>query len=199
VTADTTRATDQSLIGRSLDERYVIEAEIGVGGLGSVYRATHTKLQRPVVVKLLHENGGVHALQSRRFEREAKALAGLEHPNIVAILDYGVSDNRPYLVMELLEGETLAQRLKRGPLPLKPALSVARQLLEALAFMHGAGLVHRDVKPSNVFLQRLQSGRERVKVLDFGLAKFTAPSLPGADPTLTRDGTIVGTPAYMSP
>jgi serine/threonine-protein kinase len=187
------------MVGRCIDGRYQLEAEIGVGGLGSVYRAQHTKLQRAVAVKLLHESCGSDVLQRRRFEREAKALAALEHPNIVAILDYGVSENRPYLVMELLEGETLAQRLKRGPIPIKPALSIAQQLLEALSFMHGAGLVHRDVKPSNVFLQRLPNGRERVKVLDFGLAKFTAPTVTGSDPTLTRDGTIVGTPAYMSP
>jgi serine/threonine protein kinase len=199
VTADTNSAVAESLVGRCIDGRYQLEAEIGVGGLGSVYRALHTKLQRPVAVKLLHESCGSDVLQRRRFEREAKALAALEHSNIVAILDYGVSENRPYLVMELLEGETLAQRVKRGPIPLKPALSIAQQLLEALSFMHSAGLVHRDVKPSNVFLQRLPNGRERVKVLDFGLAKFTAPTTAGSDPTLTRDGTIVGTPAYMSP
>jgi serine/threonine protein kinase len=199
VTPDTTSAVAESMVGRCIDGRYQLEAEIGVGGLGSVYRAQHTKLQRAVAVKLLHESCGSDVLQRRRFEREAKALAALEHPNIVAILDYGVSENRPYLVMELLEGETLAQRLKRGPIPIKPALSIAQQLLEALSFMHGAGLVHRDVKPSNVFLQRLLNGRERVKVLDFGLAKFTAPTVTGSDPTLTRDGTIVGTPAYMSP
>ena len=199
VTPDTTAAVAESLVGRCIDERYQLEAEIGVGGLGSVYRALHTKLQRPVAVKLLHENYGSDLLQRRRFEREAKALAALGHPHIVAILDYGVSENRPYLVMELLEGETLAQRLKRGQIALKPALSIAQQLLEALAFMHNAGLVHRDVKPSNVFLQRMPNGRERVKVLDFGLAKFTAPTVAGSDPTLTRDGTIVGTPAYMSP
>ena len=199
MTTDTNSAVAESLVGRCIDERYQLEAEIGVGGLGSVYRALHTKLQRPVAVKLLHESCGSDVLQRRRFEREAKALAALEHPNIVAILDYGVSENRPYLVMELLEGETLAQRVKRGPIPIKPALSIAQQLLEALSFMHNAGLVHRDVKPSNVFLQRLPNGRERVKVLDFGLAKFTAPSVAGSDPTLTRDGTIVGTPAYMSP
>jgi serine/threonine protein kinase len=186
-------------VGCSIDERYQLEAQIGVGGLGAVYRATHTKLQRAVAVKLLHESYGVSAVQRARFEREAKALAMLEHSNIVSVMDYGVSDDRPYLVMELLEGETLSQCLKRGPMPLAKAVSIVHQMLGALAFMHGEGLLHRDVKPSNVFLQRMQSGHDRVKVLDFGLAKFTAATAAGADPTLTRDGSVVGTPAYMSP
>src|SRR5262245_42900584 len=146
----------------------------------------------------MHESFGESQVQRGRFAREAKALAALQHPNIVAVLDYGVSDARPYLVMELLEGETLAQRLQRGPLPLDRALQIIQQLLEALAFMHRSKLVHRDVKPSNVFLQRTRDGYDRVKVLDFGLAKFTAETA-ASDPTLTRDGAIVGTPAYMSP
>jgi hypothetical protein len=199
VTSDIAAAVRPSLIGHCIDERYRLEAEIGFGGLGSVYRATHLKLARPVAVKLLHENLGASVVQRARFEREAKALASLEHPNIVSVMDYGVSDDQPYLVMELLEGETLAQRVKRGSMPLEQTLSIAQQLLDALSFMHAAGLVHRDLKPSNVFLQRLGNGHERVKLLDFGLAKFTSPSLADADATLTRDGTVVGTPAYMSP
>ncbi|HKU38939.1 MAG TPA: protein kinase [Polyangiales bacterium] len=191
-------AAEGTLVGHCIDERYRLEAVIGVGGLGSVYRATHTKLQKPVAVKLMHESFGESQVQRGRFAREAKALAALQHPNIVAVLDYGVSDARPYLVMELLEGETLSQRLQRGPLPVDRALQIIQQLLEALAFMHRSKLVHRDVKPSNVFLQRTRDGYDRVKVLDFGLAKFTAPSV-SSDPTLTRDGAIVGTPAYMSP
>jgi serine/threonine protein kinase len=189
-----------ALIGHCIDERYRLEAVIGVGGLGSVYRATHTKLNRPVAVKLLHETFGESQIQRGRFAREAKALAALQHPNIVAVLDYGVSEAQPYLVMELLEGETLSQRLHGGPLAVEPALQTVQQLLEALSFMHRARLVHRDVKPSNVFLQRQRDGHDRVKVLDFGLAKFTAaPMMVSSDPTLTRDGAILGTPAYMSP
>jgi eukaryotic-like serine/threonine-protein kinase len=199
VTLENAAAAGPSLVGCSIDERYRLEAQIGVGGLGTVYRATHTKLQRAVAVKLLHESYGASAVQRARFEREAKALAMLEHSNIVSVMDYGVSEDRPYLVMELLEGETLSQCLKRGPMPLAKAISIAYQMLGALAFMHSEGLLHRDVKPSNVFLQRMQSGQDRVKVLDFGLAKFTAPLGASADPTLTRDGSVVGTPAYMSP
>ncbi len=200
VTPEMAAAADGALIGHSIDERYCLEGVIGVGGLGSVYRATHTKLNRPVAVKLLHESFGESQVQRGRFEREAKALAALQHPNIVAVLDYGVSGLRPYLVMELLEGETLSQRLHRGPLSVEVALQVVQQLLEALSFMHRAQLVHRDVKPSNVFLQRMRDGQDRVKVLDLGLAKFTTPApLASGDPTLTRDGAILGTPAYMSP
>jgi serine/threonine protein kinase len=197
VTSELAAAARPSRAGEFIDDRYRLEAEIGAGGLGSVYRATQTKLARQVAVKLLHESWGASDVQRGRFEREAKALAALEHPNIVKVLDYGLSSGQPYLVMELLEGETLTQRLKQGALPLESALHIARQLLDALVFMHGAGLVHRDLKASNVFLQRTAAG-ERVKVLDFGLAKSTMPA-SGADATLTRDGTVVGTPAYMSP
>jgi serine/threonine protein kinase len=200
VSPEIAAVADGALIGHCIDERYCLEAVIGVGGLGSVYRATHTKLQRPVAVKLLHETFGESQIQRGRFAREAKALAALQHPNIVAVLDYGVSEARPYLVMELLEGETLSQRLHEGPLQVEAALQVVQQLLEALSFMHRARLVHRDVKPSNVFLLNTPDGPDRVKVLDFGLAKFTAtPMMVNTDPTLTRDGAILGTPAYMSP
>jgi serine/threonine protein kinase len=200
VSPEIAAVAEGALIGHCIDERYCLEAVIGVGGLGSVYRATHTKLQRPVAVKLLHETFGESQIQRGRFAREAKALAALQHPNIVAVLDYGVSEARPYLVMELLEGETLSQRLHEGPLPVESALQVVQQLLEALSFMHRARLVHRDVKPSNVFLLNTKDGTDRVKVLDFGLAKFTAtPLMVNSDPTLTRDGAILGTPAYMSP
>jgi tRNA A-37 threonylcarbamoyl transferase component Bud32 len=191
----------QRAIGRALDGRYRLEAEIGVGGLGAVYRATHEKLDKSVAVKLLHQHCGESELLRSRFEREARALATLDHPNIVAITDFGIADDTPYLVMELLEGETLAERLDRGPLSAAEAPRLAKELLAALHFVHERGLVHRDVKPSNVFLQRLAAGGERVKILDFGLAKFLDAGEPTTerDPTLTRAGAVVGTPAYMSP
>ncbi|HKU37362.1 MAG TPA: serine/threonine-protein kinase [Polyangiales bacterium] len=188
-------------IGRALEGRYRLEAEIGVGGLGAVYRATHEKLDKSVAVKLLHQHCGESELLRSRFEREAKALATLDHPNIVAVTDFGIAEDTPYLVMELLEGETLAERLDRGPLSAAEAPRLAKELLAALRFVHERGLVHRDVKPSNVFLQRLSTGGERVKILDFGLAKFLdSPEISlRPDPTLTRAGAVVGTPAYMSP
>lgn len=189
-------------LGRALDGRYRLEAEIGVGGLGAVYRATHEKLDRSVAIKLLHQHCGESELLRGRFEREAKALATLDHPNIVTITDFGIAEDTPYLVMELLEGETLAERLDRGPLGGGEAPKLIKELLAALRFVHERALVHRDVKPSNVFLQRLPNGGERVKILDFGLAKFMGPdAVPSTrpDPTLTRAGAVVGTPAYMSP
>jgi serine/threonine protein kinase len=189
-------------LGRALDGRYRLEAEIGVGGLGAVYRATHEKLDKSVAVKLLHQHCGTSELLRGRFEREARALATLDHPNIVSVTDFGIAEDTPYLVMELLEGETLAERLDRGPLGGGEAPRLIKELLAALRFVHERGLVHRDMKPSNVFLQKLASGGERVKILDFGLAKFMeGDSVSGerTDPTLTRAGAVVGTPAYMSP
>lgn len=199
MTSDAITSDRASRAGQCIDGRYQLEAEIGAGGLGSVYRALQTKLARRVAVKLLHESMFASDVTRARFEREARALAALEHPNIVSILDYGVADGQPYIVTELLEGETLAQRLQAGSLPLGAVMRFADELLDALAFMHEAGVVHRDLKASNVFLQRVHGG-ERVKLLDFGLAKTTVLG-PGAqgDATLTRDGTVVGTPAYMSP
>jgi serine/threonine-protein kinase len=212
--------SDPRTLGRALDGRYRLEAEIGVGGLGAVYRATHEKLDKSVAVKLLHQHCGESSLLRGRFEREAKALATLDHPNIVTITDFGIAEDTPYLVMELLEGETLAERLERGPIAGSDAPKLIKELLAALRFVHERGLVHRDMKPSNVFIQRLPAGGERVKILDFGLAKFmgvdgpsNAPGVRGGaisssapvlksertDPTLTRAGAVVGTPAYMSP
>ncbi|HEX4353750.1 MAG TPA: serine/threonine-protein kinase, partial [Polyangiales bacterium] len=185
--------------GRSLDGRYRLDGEIGAGALGVVYRATHEKLAKPFAVKLLHAHCGENAVMRGRFEREAKMLASLDHPNIVAVTDFGIAEDAPYLVMELLEGETLADRLARGPLDQQHAAQLSEALLRALAFVHARGLVHRDVKPGNVFLQKLPDGSERLKVLDFGLAKLTAAVNDNEDPTLTRAGSIVGTPAYMSP
>jgi serine/threonine-protein kinase len=199
--ADATSALDEpvdSAVGRTLDGRYSIESQLGVGGVGAVYRATQVMLGRSVAVKLLLD--GLDPSFRARFEREAKALAGLRHPNIVAINDYGVDHDTPYLVMELLEGETLAQRLQRGPLEPEHVLELTQQLLRALAFVHEQGLVHRDLKPGNLFLEQLPDGDERLKLLDFGLAKFMgSPQSSPDEPTVTRAGHVVGTPAYMAP
>jgi len=184
-------------VGRALDGRYRLEGEIGSGGLGAVYRATHEKLEKPVAIKLLHDHCGGDPVARGRFEREAKALASLSHPNIVSVLDFGVEGDVPYLVMELLEGETLAECLQRGPLSEPLASELALALLEALAYVHEAGMVHRDVKPGNVFLQDKREAAPRLKLLDFGLAKSLEPDAP--DALLTRSGSVLGTPAYMSP
>ena len=184
------------VIGRDFGGRYHVEAEIGQGGIGVVYRALDRKRGGTVALKLLRSDA-VGPSQRPRFEREAKALAALSHPNIVAVLDCGVTDSVPYLVMELLEGQSLAQARGGHLFPLERAKLIVRELFSALAYVHARGVVHRDLKPANVFLQRLPGGGEQVKLLDFGLAKFVDRATNGD--TLTRSGEVFGTPAYMPP
>ncbi len=157
---------------------YQVESKLGEGGMGEVFRAVDTRLGRPVAIKFAHEQF------SARFEREARAISSLNHPNICTLYDIGPN----YLVMELLEGETIAARLKNGPLPVDQALRYASQIAAALAEAHEHGIVHRDLKPGNIML--VKSG---VKVLDFGLATWEG------DDTLTGSRMVMGTPAYMAP
>jgi len=157
---------------------YRIECKLGEGGMGQVFRAVDTRLGRSVAIKISHEEF------SSRFEREARVISSLNHPNICTVHDVGPN----YLVMELVEGETLAARLKQGPMPIEMVVRYGGQIAAALAEAHGKGIVHRDLKPGNVMIAK--SG---VKVLDFGLAKS------GHDETLTASHMVMGTPAYMSP
>src|SRR6266581_2208044 len=178
---------------------YRITSRLGEGGMGEVWRATDTKLGREVAIKVLPEEFAQDADRMARFTREAQVLASLNHPNIAAI--YGVEDRA--LVMELVEGPTLAERIAAGPIPLDEALPMARQMAEALEYAHERGIVHRDLKPANIKL----SVEGRVKILDFGLAKALTSDAPAASPetspTLTMRatlaGVILGTAAYMSP
>jgi pimeloyl-ACP methyl ester carboxylesterase len=174
--------------------RYRVTAHLGDGGTSVVYRAVDEELGREVALKLLHGSGtGVD--RRSRLGREARALAALSHPNIVAIHDVGDHDGTPYLALELLEGETLRERLRRGRLDGAAALDVARQILAALVAAHDRGIVHRDLKPENLFL----TAGGPLKVLDFGLAKRLVGlgGLAGETPTLA--GVLVGTAAYMAP
>src|SRR5881396_1767162 len=172
---------------------YEILAPVGAGGMGEVYKARDTRLDRVVAVKTSKEQF------SERFEREARAVAALNHPNICTLYDVGPN----YLVMEYIEGPTLAERIAAGSIPVEEALPIARQIAEALEAAHEKGIVHRDLKPANVKV----TSEGKVKVLDFGLAKAFTDESPGADParspTLTaadtRQGVILGTPAYVSP
>ena len=148
---------------------YVITAPIGAGGMGEVYKATDTRLDRTVAIKVLPEHVASDPDLKQRFEREAKTLAALSHPHICPIHDVGSQNGIDFLVMEYLEGETLEQRLKKGALPLDQALQIGIQIADALAAAHRAGIVHRDLKPGNVMLTK--SG---AKLLDFGLAKTGA-------------------------
>lgn len=187
-------------LGDVLAERYRIEGKLGTGGIGVVYRAAQLPLERPVAVKVLHDDLLSLDELRARFEREARVLSALSHPHVVGITDYGIDGERPFLVMELLEGETLEAVLDADPLEPEHALSLARQVLLGLAFAHHKGIAHRDLKPANVFLSRMQDEREHAKLLDFGLARMVQPSGElDAEPTLTKRGVVFGTPAYMSP
>jgi eukaryotic-like serine/threonine-protein kinase len=190
------------MIGTRL-AHYEITSHLGTGGMGEVYRARDTKLRRDVAIKLLPEAFTHDAERAARFEREARVLASLNHPNIAAIHGLEESGDRKFLVMELVEGETLAERIKRGPIPIEESLGIAKQICEALEAAHEKGIIHRDLKPANVKI----TPDGKVKVLDFGLAKaFESESAMAAlsnSPTLsmaaTNAGVILGTAAYMSP
>ncbi|HXI90434.1 MAG TPA: protein kinase [Blastocatellia bacterium] len=183
---------------------YEILAPLGAGGMGEVYRARDTRLDRVVAIKVLPDHLASHPEQRQRFEREARAVSSLNHPHICTLHDVGHQDGLDYLVMELIEGESLADRLKKGPLPLEHALRYSIQIADALDKAHRAGIIHRDLKPGNIMLTK--SG---AKVLDFGLAKLlttesekgrTALSeLPTELPSLTEEGSIIGTLQYMAP
>jgi|WetSurMetagenome_2_1015567.scaffolds.fasta_scaffold01676_6 TolB-like protein/tetratricopeptide (TPR) repeat protein len=177
---------------------YEILAPLGAGGMGEVYRAKDTRLGRDVAVKVLPDAFAKDPDRLNRFEREAKAVASLSHPNILAIFDYGTGTGTTYAVTELLEGMTLRDRLAAGPILPKEAVGLAIQMTRGLAAAHGKGIVHRDIKPENLFLTR----DGVLKILDFGLSRSTAPSSHEDGPTqshMTSPGTIMGTVGYMSP
>lgn len=189
------KSSSDPMVGRVLGGRYRVIEPLGSGGLGMVYRAAHVSLGRNVALKVLHDRFATTDVMRQRFEREAMALSKLSHPNVVTVIDFGSEGEMLFLVMELLEGESLSDRLRRQKPGLREALSIARQILRALAYAHSLGVVHRDLKPANVMVRSLPDGSEHVTVLDFGLAKFVDES--GAD--LTRQGVVLGTPAYMAP
>ena len=179
-----------------------ITALLGKGGMGEVYRARDLKLKREVAIKILPEEFSRDADRVSRFQREAETLASLNHPNIANIYDLGDQNGSRYLVLELVEGETLADQIARGPIPVEEALDIAKHICEALESAHEKGIIHRDLKPANVKI----TPDGKVKVLDFGLAKAMAG--PSANTTMSNSptllsgtigGMIVGTAAYMSP
>jgi len=180
---------------------YEILAPLGAGGMGEVYRARDKKLDRDVAVKVLPQSVAADPEALARFEREAKAVAALSHPNILSIFDFGNQDGIAYAVMELLEGETLRGKLDAGPIPQKQAVEYALQVARGLSAAHEKGIVHRDLKPENLFVTR----DGHVKILDFGLAKRVVAVAPGEEtsaPTVsghTEPGTVMGTMGYMSP
>src|SRR5277367_2630351 len=179
---------------------YEIHSQIGAGGMGEVYRARDSRLGREVAIKILPESFATDAERLRRFEQESQAVATLNHPNILAIYDVGTRDGAPYLVSELLEGESLRAVLEKGPIPQRKAVEYAVQIANGLAAAHDKGIVHRDLKPDNLFVCR----DGRVKILDFGLAKLAGKAGAEADgATMTSShtaaGVVMGTASYMSP
>src|SRR5512139_96643 len=190
------------MIGLSLSHYRIIE-KLGQGCRGEVYHAEDTNLSRQVAIKVLPDIFAGDAERLARFEREAKLLASLNHPNIAAIHGLEEHEGKRFIVLELVEGQTLAERLHKGPLPVEEALEVCRQIAEGLEAAHEKGIIHRDLKPANVKV----TPDGKVKVLDFGLARAMHDQAASADqshsPTITaemtRPGVVLGTAAYMSP
>ncbi|HEX7280890.1 MAG TPA: serine/threonine-protein kinase, partial [Vicinamibacterales bacterium] len=176
---------------------YEIVAPLGAGGMGEVYRAKDSRLNRTVAIKVLAEDAANDSDRRERFEREAKAISALDHPNICPLYDVGDHQGTYFLVMPCLEGETLADRLTRGPVPVDQAIKTAIEIATALDVAHRHGIIHRDLKPGNIMLTKAG-----VKLLDFGLAKLKKAEGPLGETTMVKGtgvGTLLGTMPYMSP
>src|ERR1700734_3603820 len=179
---------------------YEIQSPLGAGGMGEVYRARDARLNRDVAIKILPASFSADPDRLARFAQESRAAAALNHPNILSIYDIGEENGAPYVVSELLEGETLRDRLRDGAIPSRKSIDYARQIASGLAAAHEKGIVHRDLKPENIFI----TNDGRAKILDFGLAKFTRPEQDnsGDAPTqqiATDAGIVMGTVGYMAP
>jgi len=186
----------EGLLGRTIDQRYRVEALLGEGGMGLVYRVTHTRLNKPLAIKVLRRENTKDPEVLARFRREAESASGIGNQHIVDINDFGeLEDGSTYFVMECLEGLDLIDAIDVAQrMPEERAVHIAVQLCRALGAAHDAGIVHRDLKPENVFLIRRNDTEDFVKVLDFGIAKVA-----NGPKRLTRDGEVLGTPHYMSP
>ena len=192
---------NEELTANSNISHYRIVSKIGAGGMGEVYKAHDSRLDREVAIKMLPPEFATDEDRLRRFEQEAKATSALNHPNILTVYDIGEHDGSPFIVSELLDGEELRQRLDEGPIPLRKVTEYAQQIVSGLTTAHEKGIVHRDLKPENLFI----TNDDRVKILDFGLAKLRAPKtdIQGSEDAtrraITNPGVVMGTVGYMSP
>ncbi len=177
---------------------YQVEGLLGEGGMSSVYKVVHRALDQPMAIKMLHSHLVRDMVQIKRFEQEAQALFRLEHPNIVKLRNFGfTSTGKPYLIMDFLEGSPLSEVLKKnGPIPVHRALRLFSQICDGLEHAHSKSIVHRDIKPSNIILSTNADGSDRVRIVDFGIAKFNQDEI---NPGLTQTGDVFGSPLYMSP
>src|SRR6185369_10863642 len=196
----TTLTAADPFVGRTLDEKYIVEERLGAGVMGAVYRARHLSMDRPVAIKFLHQRFVEDEAARSRFQTEARAAVKLRHANAVSVTDFGqTAEGVIYIVMELLEGRTLREILTReAPLETARAISLMLQTSAAVAAAHEAGIIHRDLKPSNILVTQSADQPAVVKVLDFGIATFTADDDEDA-PMLAQTNTVIGTPRYMSP
>jgi eukaryotic-like serine/threonine-protein kinase len=185
--------------GSVIGEQYRLLSRLGGGGGGQVYRAQPLRGGRHVALKLLDQRTLKQNAMRERFEREARALNGLEHPHLIRLLDFGVHEAMPYLVTELLTGVPLDRLIAKKPLPPAMAFELGLGLIAGLAHAHAHGVLHRDLKPANVFIAILPGGALHPKLLDFGLARFVDQERWGKHVTVTEEGAVLGTPTYMPP
>lgn len=186
-------------LGSTIAGRYVVDSVLGEGGMGAVYAARRLTDGLPVALKVLLPETAASPEMRKRFVREATALMTLQHPNVIGVLEFGELGDGCFLVMELLRGQSLAAYAEEHPIPPDTALIIADQLLAGLGFAHAHGVLHRDIKPDNLFVAAQPDGRQVLKLLDFGLAKFVDRGAFGDQSTLTKQGAILGSPPYMSP
>ncbi|MGH2897546.1 MAG: serine/threonine-protein kinase, partial [Solirubrobacteraceae bacterium] len=184
------------LIGAILDGRYRVIEPIAEGAMGVVYRAERVKLGRVVAIKVLHDVLPNELSGRKRFEIEARAMAKLEHPHCASVLDVGIHNDRPYVVMDFVSGQNLRDLISAGPQPIPRAAEIVRQVLSGLAHAHELGIIHRDIKPANIVLSQKTGLGDHVKILDFGLARLAESGKSSQNLT---SGIVVGTPAYMAP
>jgi serine/threonine-protein kinase len=188
----------QDLVGRVVIDRYLIEAELGSGATGTVYRGRHVRLGRNVAIKVLHEDFVHNRTMLARFRREAEAAARLHHPNVSSVLDVGETpDGHQLMVMDLVEGRSLGELMETW-LGQERIIHLVRQILQGLEHAHGAGLVHRDLKPDNVIVELDQHGKEVPRIVDFGIATLRTDEAAAMN-RLTETGMLLGTPLYMAP